>query len=87
VTVYAGVLALGALSYTFLVRSLSKLHGEYSTFTKAVNRDRVKGYFTLGVDVLAALIAYIGFPKIAFTFIALTALLWFLPSRIISGNK
>ena len=81
VTIYATILALCTVSHTFLVNSLTKIHGENSTFTKVANKDRFKGYFTLGINSLAALIAFIGFPKIAFSVIALTTLLWFVPSK------
>jgi uncharacterized membrane protein len=86
VAVYAIVLFLGTISYVFLVNSLCRLHGANSAFHKAY-KGHTKSYITMAVNTVAAIIALIGFPKIAFVLIALTALLWFVPNHIIKLNN
>ena len=83
VMVYALILALSTVAHTFLVNSLIKLHGENSEFSITVSKDKKKGYFTLSINTIAIFIAFFGFPKIAFMAIALTAILWFIPTKII----
>ena len=84
VTVYALILAIGTIAYIFLVNSLCRLHGHNSGFSKTY-KGHTKSYFTIGVNLLSALIAFVGFPKIAFLIISLTALSWFLPNHIIDN--
>ncbi|MCZ2356138.1 MAG: TMEM175 family protein [Bacteroidia bacterium] len=86
VTVYALLLVLAAVSYMFLVNALCSLHGANSAFYKAYKGHRTI-YISMAVHTSAAIISLIGFPKIAFTLIAVTVLLWFVPNHIISRNK
>lgn len=85
VTVYAVVLLLGTVSYLLLVNALCSLHGANSTFQKAYKGHRTI-YFTMAVNSSAAIISLIGFPRIAFLLMAMTALMWFIPNHI-TGNK
>lgn len=85
VTVYAIVLFFGTVSYLLLVNSLCSLHGTDSTFHKAYKGHRTI-YITMAVNASAAIISQIGFPKISFMLMALTALLWFIPNHIITRN-
>ena len=82
VMAYAFVLSMSTLAHIFLVNSLVKLHGQNSSLSINSKKDRRKGYFTLGTNIAAIFIAFIGFPKVAFILIALIAMLWFLPAKI-----
>lgn len=85
VMAYAFVLAMSTVAHILLVNTLAKLHGHNSALSIDTKIDRRKGYLTLGTNTLAIFIAFIGFPKIAFALIALVAMLWFLPTRIIDN--
>jgi uncharacterized membrane protein len=82
VTVYAVVLFLGTISHLFLVNALCSSHGANSAFQKAYKGHKTI-YITLAVNAAAAILSLIGYPKIAFLLMALTALLWFIPNHII----
>lgn len=86
VTVYAVVLFLGTVSHLFLVNALCNLHGANSAFHKAYKGHKTI-YITMAVNASAAILSLIGFPKIAFVLMAVTALMWFVPNHIIGRNK
>lgn len=80
VTVYAVVLIPVTLTYVFLVNQLCRLHGSGSEFSKAF-KGHLKSYITIGLNISAAIISFLGFPKIAFILIAFIALTWFIPNH------
>jgi uncharacterized membrane protein len=80
VTLYASILTLSILSHLLLVHLLKRLHGFDSEFSRSFTGD-YKIYLTLGVNLSAAIISFIGFPKIGFSLLILVALLWFIPSH------
>lgn len=80
VTVHAIVLILGSLSYIYLINILYRLHGANSDFSKAFIKPS-KSFIIIAFHLLAAIIAFCGFPKIGFIIIALTALTWFIPNH------
>jgi uncharacterized membrane protein len=86
VTVYAIVLVLGIVSYILLVNQLCRLHGAGSDFSKAF-KGHSKSYITIALNSIAAIISIVGFPKIAFILIALTALMWFIPNHRFGNTK
>lgn len=86
VTVYAVVLFFGTVSYLLLVNALCSLHGVNSSFHKLYKGHKTI-YITMAVNAAAAIISLIGFPKIAFIIMAVTALMWFVPSHITGINK
>lgn len=86
VAVYALVLAIGTFAYILLVNSLCRLHGHHSVFSKTY-KGHTKSYLTIGVNLFSALIALMGFPKLAFLIMALTGLSWFLPNHFIDNNE
>lgn len=85
VTVYAGILILVTVSYIFLVNQLCRLHGTGSEFSKSY-KGHLKSYVTIALNSAAAIISLVGFPKIAFLMIALTALMWFIPNHRFEMN-
>jgi len=80
VTIYALLLSLCVFSYLVLVRQLCILHGINSEFSKTF-RGRTKSYITLALNLIAALIALIGFPILAFVMLILISALWFIPNH------
>ena len=84
VTIYAIVLAMSTVAYILLINSLCSLHGKQSEFSNTY-KGHNKSYLTIGVNLLSAFIAFIGFPKIAFLIMFLTALSWFLPNHILDN--
>ena len=87
VTVYAIILILVPLSYILLVNQLCRLHGNGSDFSKAYKGHSVRSYATIALNIVSASVAFVGFPKIAFILITLTALMWFLPDHNIFSNR
>jgi uncharacterized membrane protein len=85
VTVYAIILILVPASNILLINSLCRLHGPNSDLTKKY-KGHGKSYITLSLNVVSAIIAFVGFPKVAFILIIITALMWFLPNHNISDN-
>jgi hypothetical protein len=69
-----------------LVRQLCNLHGAGSEFSRSF-RGRLKSYVTIGLNLTAAAISLVGFPKLAFLVLGLTALLWFVPNHRLSMNQ
>jgi uncharacterized membrane protein len=80
VTIYAIILTLCVISYLILVRQLCNLHGAGSEFSRSF-RGRLKSYLTIVLNLAAAAISLLGWPKLAFLLLALTALLWFVPNH------
>jgi uncharacterized membrane protein len=85
VTVYAIILILVPASNILLINALCRLHGPHSDLYKKYKGDK-KSYVTLSLNVISAIVAFVGFPKVAFVLITLTALMWFLPNYDISRN-
>jgi len=69
-----------------LVNGLCSLHGANSNFTKAY-KGHTKSYITMAVNAAAAVISLIGFPKIAFLLMVLTAIGWFIPNHRVGNNN
>lgn len=80
VTFYALVLTLSVLAYLILVHQLRCLHGYESEFSKAF-KGYIKVYFTIALNLSAALIAFLGLPKLAFILLILISLFWFIPNH------
>lgn len=80
VTIYAVILALCTISYLILVYQLCRLHGAGSELSRSF-RGRLKSYLTIVLNLAAAAISLLGWPKLAFLLLALTALLWFVPNH------
>lgn len=80
VTFYALILALSTLSHLWLVSHLKHLHGRDSEFARSFKGD-YKIYLTLIGNSCAALISFLGLPKIGFSLLVLIALMWFMPSH------
>jgi uncharacterized membrane protein len=85
VTVYAIILILVPASNILLINALCRVHGPNSELYKKYKGDK-KSYITLSLNVVSAIIAFVGFPKIAFVLITLTALMWFLPNHGFGRN-
>lgn len=83
VIMYAFVMTASTIAHIFLINSLCRLHGANTTFSKSY-RGHGKGYTTIAVNISAALLAFSGFPKIAFTLMVIIALFWFIPSHKIN---
>jgi Predicted integral membrane protein len=80
VSFYAVVLTLCVIAYLIMVHQLRCLHGYESDFAKAF-KGYNKTYLTIGLNLGAAIIAFIGFPRIAFILLIITALFWFVPNH------
>jgi uncharacterized membrane protein len=80
VTLYALILAMCVITYLLLVHQLRSLHGFDSDFSKAF-KGYFKSYLTITLNLTAAFIAFIGYPKLAFILMILISLLWFLPNH------
>lgn len=86
VAVYAALLALLAISYLWVVSQLCALHGAQSEFSQAF-KGRIKTYVTIALNILAATISLLGFPKVAFALMILIALTWFIPNHRFELNQ
>lgn len=86
VTVYASVLVFVSVSNMFLIHHVKKIHGAESGFAHELN-DNFRGYITTGGNAIAAIVAFLGFPKVAFIIIVLTAFLWFFPNSKVRFNR
>jgi uncharacterized membrane protein len=86
VTVYALVLVLVSGSNMLLVQHLKKVHDAHEV-SKNPFKLNFRNYITVIINLAAALIAFVGFPKSAFLLIALTSILWFLPGERPSINS
>lgn len=84
VAIYAIVMALSTVANIFLINSLCRLHGASSQFSKTY-RGHLKSYITVAVNLLAALLAIVGFPKLAFCLMCLIAIAWFIPNHIVKS--
>jgi uncharacterized membrane protein len=84
VTLYALVMTASTIAHVFLVNALCRLHGVGSEFSKAF-KGHLKSYLTIGVNISAALLAFIGFPNLAFCVLVFMAVTWFLPNHHISN--
>ncbi|WP_320053541.1 TMEM175 family protein [uncultured Acetobacteroides sp.] len=80
VTLYAVILSLCVVSYLLLVHQLRALHGYDSKFSKTF-KGYTKIFITISLNSLAALIAFFGYPRIAFILLILTSLAWFIPNH------
>jgi uncharacterized membrane protein len=80
VAFYAITLTLSVLAYLILVHQLRCLHGLESNFSKAF-KGYWKIYTTIALNLAAALIAYLGLPKLAFVLLVLISLSWLIPNH------
>lgn len=80
VTLYSSVLTLTVVSYLILVHQLRCLHGYNSKFSKAFKGYK-KTYITIILNSSAALIAFLGFPIVAFMLLIIISLSWFIPNH------
>jgi uncharacterized membrane protein len=85
VTFYALVLTLSVFAYLILVHQLRCLHGYESDFSKAF-KGYVKVYFTIALNLSAALIALLGLPKLAFILLILISVFWVIPNHRFTHN-
>jgi uncharacterized membrane protein len=86
VTVYAIILILVPASNILLINGLRRLHGPNSELTRKY-KGHGKSYITISLNVVSAIIAFVGFPKVAFVLITITAIMWFLPNHTLFGHK
>jgi uncharacterized membrane protein len=86
VTLYAIVLTLTVVSYLILVHQLRCLHGYDSIFSKAF-KGYSKTYITIALNSSAALIAFVGFPIVAFVLLIIISLSWFIPNHKFEKNE
>jgi uncharacterized membrane protein len=80
VTIYALNLTLVVATYVLLVNQLCRLHGAKSEFSSTFE-GHFKSYFTLVMNITAAIVAAVGFPGLAFVLLVLTSLSWFIPNH------
>lgn len=86
VTIYAIILTLVVISYMFLVHQLRLLNGVDSAFAKTF-KENFKSYLTVILNLSAALISFLGWPKLAFLLMAATSLVWFIPDHPLSSLR
>lgn len=86
VTIYASLLTLSIIVYLIFVNQLCKLHGKGSSFSNTYKGHK-KTYISLGLNFIAIIISFIGFPKIAFFLLIMTSLAWFIPNHIFEHNS
>lgn len=79
VALYGVSLLMPAIAYTILARTLVRLHGANSAFTRALGSDR-KGNVSLALYAIGTLLA-LRLPWVAFAIYALVAVIWFVPDR------
>jgi len=81
VTMYALIMAASTITHIFLVNALCEVHGgSNSSFSKAYKGHK-KSYITIIVNLSAALLALVGFPKVAFCLMGIAAAMWFIPNH------
>ena len=80
---YGVVLALSAISYLLLERSIIACNGPHSKLARAVGSD-LKGKLSLSLYVLAIPLAYVR-PWIAIALYVFVAMIWFIPDRRIEA--
>lgn len=86
VTFYALVLTLSVFAYLILVHQLRCLHGYESQFSKTF-KGYTKAYVTITLNLSAGIIAFIGFPKVAFILLFVISLTWFIPNHRFETNR
>jgi TMEM175 potassium channel family protein len=79
VALFGFVLAMSAIAYFFLTRTLIHLHGSDSLLAHAIGRDS-KGWFSLAAYLTAILISFAA-PKISCLIYAGVALVWLIPDK------
>ncbi len=79
VVIYAFDLLMCAIAYTLLVLSLVAQHGRDSAFARVLGSD-LKSKISLASYVIAIPLAFVQ-PILSLGFIALVALIWFVPDR------
>lgn len=85
VAVYAFIMAASTVAHIFLINGLCKLHGVHSQFSK-MYKGHFKSYITIAVNLTAALLAILGFPKLAFVLMVIIAIAWFIPNHAVNLN-
>ncbi|MEW6632119.1 MAG: TMEM175 family protein [Pseudomonadota bacterium] len=79
VAVYGIDLALCAVAYTILVMKLRHLHGDDTTFAKAVGHDK-KGKISLALYIVAVLLSFLN-QWISVAIYVFVAAVWFAPDK------
>ena len=80
---YGIVLAMAAIAYTFLERSIIRANGPHSKLAQAVGEE-MKGKASLAMYVAAVPLAFVR-PWIAIALYILVAMIWFIPDRRIES--
>ena len=80
---YGVVLALAAIAYVLLERSIIAYNGPHSKLAHAVGSDR-KGKLSLSIYLLAIPLAFVR-PGISIGLYVLVAMIWFIPDRRIEA--
>jgi uncharacterized membrane protein len=79
VAAYGVVLLMSGISYFILAQLLLRLHGEHSTFARALGRD-VKGVLSLVLYLSAIALAFVE-PRASCALYLAVAVMWFVPDR------
>jgi uncharacterized membrane protein len=82
---YGTVLALAAISYLLLQRSIIRCNGETSKLARAIGND-LKGKVSLFLYLCAIPLCWVR-PWIAIALYTITAMLWFVPDRRIESRS
>lgn len=77
---YAIILFMCALAYTFLQKMIVHCHSEESYLIEAMERTKIKGYFSAVGYILAIPFAFIN-TKISCAIFVIVALAWFIPDK------
>ncbi len=80
---YGAVLAMSAIAYVWLQRSIIAVNGEHSKLARAVGRD-LKGKISLLLYFVGIALAFVR-PWLAIAVYVLIALIWFIPDRRIES--
>ena len=80
---YGVVLAMSAIAYVWLQRSIIAVDGEHSKLARAIGRD-LKGKISLLLYFVGIALAFVH-PWLAIAVYVLIALLWFIPDRRIES--
>lgn len=79
VLLYAIVALMSGFAYNILTETLSKIHEEDSVFKNA-NRNKQKGLASVGLYLLAAILAYF-VPMVSCGIFVIVAIMWLIPNR------
>lgn len=85
VAMYAFIMAASTVAHIFLINGLCNLHGANSQFSN-MYKGHFKSYITIAVNLIAALLAILGLPKLAFVLMVIMAIAWFIPNHAVNIN-